>query len=69
MNTPECYIVHTLTVLFVIKMTLLSVYTHTHCYELKLVLNVLTEKLSNWDLHMGLQQLFTMYCLFVTTHL
>lgn len=41
----------------------------THCHELKLVLKVLTEKLSNWDLHMGLQQLFTMYCLFVTKHL
>jgi len=71
MNTPEYYIVLTLPVLFAIKMMLLSVYTHTHiyCHELKLVLKVLTEKLLNRDLHMGLQQLFTMYCLFVTKHL
>ena len=44
-------------------------HTHTHSHELKLVLKVLTEKLSTWNLHTGVQQLFTMYCLFVTKHL
>jgi len=47
----------------------LHTHTHTHYHDLKLALKVLTEKLSNWDVHMGLQQLFTVYCLFVTKHL